>query len=105
MAISPFYVGQTNPPLSLSFKDDSGSAINLTSVTLSLLIRNTQWQTPDIVGGGSFTITNAAAGLATYQWVTADTQLASDYFQLLFKAVNGSAVTYFDPVPFQIKPI
>ena len=103
MAISPFYVSQTLPIMALTLTDDTGAAINLTGATLSLTIHNTQTQ-EDVAGAGTWAITNATAGQATYTWASADTQTAGQ-FMLYVRITYSGGVAVADPISWQVNAV
>lgn len=103
MAVSPFYCGQTLPVMSLTLTDDTGAAINLTGAALSLIIHNTQTQ-EDVAGAGTWDITNATAGQATYTWASADSSVAGN-FTLYIKATYAGGVAIADPINWQVLPL
>jgi len=73
------YTGFTSPPYPVQLLDDQGKAINLTGVptdNFNLILQDVdtlQFQK----GTGSWTITDAAAGKASYQWSSADLVVAN----------------------------
>jgi hypothetical protein len=101
MAISPWSCGATLPVWQATFTDDSGNALNLTGATLSLIIHNTQTQ-EDVAGAGTWTITNATSGQATYAWAAADSAEPGIYSLSVRITFSGGGVLYTDPVPWTV---
>jgi hypothetical protein len=89
--------------MAVTFVDDGNAAINLTGATLTLIIHNTQTNT-DATGAGSWTITNAAGGLATYAWAAADSATSGTYL-LYIKATYSGGVSICDPIPWQVNAV
>jgi hypothetical protein len=101
MPVTPLFVGETHKPLSVTFLDDSGAALNLTGATLSVRFSGVSGSA-SFLGGGSFSITNAAAGLFTYTLVAGDVATPGTW-QLQFKATYGDAtVSFSDPIPLEV---
>jgi hypothetical protein len=96
-------VGATLPVMALTLTDDTGAAINLTGATLSLIIHNTQTQ-EDVAGAGTWAITNAAAGQATYTWASGDTATAGS-FLLYVKATYSGGVAIADPIKWMVNAV
>src|SRR5215471_15893520 len=74
MSNSPRYVGFIDPPYAITITDDSGTPLNLTGCTsnsFTLTMVNVYDNTGKS-GVGAWTVTNAAAGQASYQYASAD---------------------------------
>ena len=100
MAITPFYVGQTHVKLSLTWQDDSGTAVDLTGATVTC--RFLPVHGAGFAGTGTVNVTNAAGGVFTYAFSAGDVATAGDY-TLQFKAVYGdSTVNFADPLGLSI---
>ena len=103
MSISPWYTGQTLPALAITLLDDDNAPVNLTGATLALLIESesTTGSTNEPVGAGTWTITNATAGQATYAWAAADVATAGQYqLRVVVTLPNGTVKT--DAVPWSV---
>ena len=100
MALSPWQCGATLPVMPFQFQGDSGVATNLTGATLSLTIHNTQTGA-DVAGVGTWTITNATAGQATYTFAAADSEVAGLY-DLYIIATYSAGDLPFNPIPWQV---
>jgi hypothetical protein len=101
MGISPWTAGDTHRPISSTFVDDSGVAVDLTGATLSITFDGpTRY-----VGTGTFVVLNAAAGTFTYQFSAADVALANvgDY-ALQFVATFSDGTYSLNPVPWALVP-
>lgn len=103
MAISPMWVGQTLPVWSVVLVDSNGVPVNLTGATLNTLITNTQSGGQTFTGAGSWLITNAAAGLATYSWAATDTEAPGQYSLQVIATFSGG-IREWQPVPWLLKP-
>jgi hypothetical protein len=102
LAYSPLYVGETHKPLTVTWSDDSGNALNLTGATLS--VRFVPNSGSAFAGTGTFSVTNAAAGQFTYTFSTSDVATAATYI-LQFKANYAAGNDQFsDPITIQILP-
>lgn len=100
MAISPWPSGATLPVWAVTITDDTGAAVNLTNATITLLIRNVN-NTSGVSGAGTWTITNATAGQATYSWAAADSANVGSYMlTVIITFSNGVIKT--DPVLWQV---
>jgi predicted alpha/beta superfamily hydrolase len=87
--------------MAVTFVDDGNAAINLSGATLALIIHNTQTNT-DTAGAGAWTITNAAGGLATYAWASADSATPGTYLLYIKATYGGGGVAFADPIPWQV---
>lgn len=101
MGITPFEHGATLPVWEVTVQDDTGVAINLTGATISLVIVNTLTGV-QLTGAGSWTITNAAAGQATYYWAAADTAVPGSYKLLVSITLAPGSILKPDPVSWQV---
>lgn len=101
MSFSPLYVGETHKPLSVTWLDDSNTALNLTGATLSVRFSGVGTST-SFAGGGSFSITSSVGGQFTYTFVSADVA-APGTWQLQFLATYGDgSKQYSDPLPLEV---
>lgn len=91
MAISPWAVGQLLPVWTVTFTDDSGATLNLTGATLTLQIRNKS-SGAVTSGAGSFVVTSASTGLATYSPDAADVAAAGEYEVRGVATIGGKEV-------------
>lgn len=99
--ITPWYVGQTLPNLTVTFQTDTLAPQPLTNLTPSLVIRNPVTGV-DMAGAGTWSIANAAAGIAQYTWASADVAVAGSYV-LVITLTDGSGRTLkCDPIPWQV---
>ncbi len=78
MSISPWPLGQLLPVWTVTFQDDSGVALDLTGASLTLQIRNRS-SGAVTSGAGSFVITSASTGVATYSPASADVATAGEF--------------------------
>lgn len=107
MSNSPRYIGFLDPPYNVTLTDDSGAAINLTgctssSFTLTMLNQSTALSQQ---GVGVWTITNAVAGQASYQWTTNDLATAGPW--MVYTTVHlpsESSPREFDPELILVLP-
>jgi hypothetical protein len=98
---SPLYVNETHRPLSVTFLDDSNTALNLTTATLSVRFGGVGTSV-SFTGAGTFNITNATAGLFTYTFAAGDVANPGSW-NLQFIATYGDGTKQFsDPVPLEI---
>jgi hypothetical protein len=81
--------------------DDSNTALNLTTATLSVRFSGVG-SSASFTGAGAFNITNAAGGLFTYTFASSDVSVAGTW-QLQFIATYSDTTKQFsDPVPFEV---
>lgn len=101
MPISPLYVGEAHRPLSVTWQDDSGAALDLTTATLTVRFSGVAGST-GFNGTGTFNITSAATGKFTYTLSATDVAVAGTW-NLQFIATYGDGTKQFsDPVPLSI---
>ena len=93
--------GATLPAFQPTFTDDTGTAINLTGGTLALKLRNLSTLV-ETNGAGSWTVTNALQGKASYAWAAADTQTKGQ-FVILVSVTYAGGVMKFDPIALTIQ--
>ncbi len=94
------YIGDTSPPYNPTLEYDSGAPINLSALSNSdITIKLQSIDNPNTVvaGTGSMTITNAASGIISYQWATADTTLAQDRYYVWIILVWPTGPQHLDP--------
>lgn len=79
--ISPMTAGDTSPVWNPTIQDKFGVAINLTGLVAGNFQLKMKNEASGIikVGAGVFTIVNAAAGIITYAWNSADTSAAGEW--------------------------
>ena len=100
MPLFPLFVQQTRPTWLLTWQDDLGNPINLTSATITLRIRPGH-SAQAIAGGGVITIlpqSGATLGQFTYAPVAADLIRPDQNYDLQFKAVFGDATVLYHDV-------
>lgn len=105
MANSPRYVGFTSPPYNVTLIDDNGNPINLTGVAGTAFTWTLQNITENITfrGSGTWTVTNAAAGQASYALTSADVATAGNCLvYVTVQLPSESSPREFDPDPLQI---
>lgn len=101
MGITPWYVGQLLPLLTITFTDDSNKAVNLTGATLTLTIHNLATNS-SVAGAGSFVITDAANGVGTYTLDAVDVATAGNYTVQAVATINGKPLKA-DPISWVIE--
>jgi hypothetical protein len=85
----------------VTFLDDSNTALNLTTATLSVRFGGVG-TSQSFTGAGTFNITNAASGSFTYTFASTDVANPGSW-QLQFVATYGDSTKQFsDPVPLEI---
>ena len=104
MGITPFYVGQLLPTLTLTINKDAGVALDLTSATLTSLLHNVQTGQDTTMIGTWAVSSPATAGIAVYTWASGDTAIAGNY-QIIVTATYSGKPLDADPIPFLINPI
>ncbi len=82
-------VGDTKPVLQATLKDGAGNAVNLTGTTVKFSMRDVQ-STTIKRDKGTVVLTDAANGIVTYSWVTADTDTVGTYLGE-FEVTDGSS--------------
>lgn len=85
----------------MTFLDDSNTALNLTTATLSVRFGGVG-TSQSFTGAGTFNITNATSGLFTYTFASTDVANPGTW-QLQFLATYGDGTKQFsDPIPLEI---
>lgn len=97
---SPLYQTDTLVPLSCQFNTTSGTAVNLTNATITLVLSSANQRK---TGTGTWTISNASAGQAYYDWSAADVATPGTWTLQIEIAVGGQS-QHFDPKPLVIVP-
>src|SRR6266700_3013829 len=100
MSNSPRYIGFIDPPYNVTITDDSGAVMNLTGCTsnsFTLTMINPSTNTGKS-GVGAWTVTNATAGQASYQYAAADMNTAGTW--LLYTTVKLPS----EPGPRELDP-
>lgn len=98
---SPRYVGDLSRPLLVTFVDHEGNADPLTGATNLLLQLQNTANGAVTNGTGTWTITNAAEGQATYAWAVADVAQAGT-FLLQVSAMMPDGPAHWDYKLLQI---
>ena len=105
------YQNDTIPLISVAMTDDTGTVLPLTGLSATAitmkLIRNTvgaAFMTPaPIICTGVWSITNAAGGIARYQWVPTDTLTPGEYLtDIIIQTASGPI--HLDPFIIEILP-
>lgn len=98
MGISPMYVGNRLPYMSVPIATDSG-VFPLTDRVPSdfRLIMHNLSSGAITDGAGSFVVTNASAGLCTYRWAAEDVANEGDFKLFVVITIDGIDQT-FGPV-------
>ncbi len=91
---SPVYVGDTQVVFAPTFQHKDGTAVNLTGATISMKMQDTAGNTKTCAG--TWTIDNASAGQAHYQWQAADVSAAGTWTLYITIAINSQPV-HADP--------
>lgn len=91
MALAGAIQGARRPSQTITWTDDSGTAIDLSGATITARIRNvTNNSTVD--SDGTFTIVTAASGIFRWDYSATDVETAGN-FEVQFTATYGSAPT------------
>src|SRR2546429_6380565 len=107
MGNSPRYIGFIDPPYNVELVDDDGKAIDLTgcnsnSFTLTML---NEYANTSKVCTGVWTITDAAKGKASYQYMLSDVDTAGRWkHYVTAKLPSEPGPREFDPDPVDILP-
>jgi hypothetical protein len=103
LAYTPIPQGQTHVLLSLTWKDDTGTAIDLSGATITARIQPLHG-----TGGastGAITVVSAPAGTLTYKFATTEVATTGTY-QIQFKAVYADAtILYHDIIEYVIQAV
>jgi hypothetical protein len=92
---SPRFVGDTGNPLRATFVDGSSVAYSLSGATLALsLINLNASERTATLGTGTWTIVDAANGIAQYAWSSADVANAGIYGIEVTVTFPGGPVTF-----------
>lgn len=83
--------GGKRPSQTITWADDAGTPLDLTGATITARIRNRSTGVA-FNSTGTFTITNAAAGVFRWDYSTEDTATAGRY-EVQFTATFGTAPT------------
>lgn len=101
MPISPLYVNQLHRPISVTWLDDSNTALNLSGATLTVRFAGVAGS-QSFTGAGSFSVTNATAGQFTYTLASTDVATPGSW-QLQFVATYSDTTKQFsDPIPLEV---
>lgn len=103
---TPRYQGDTDRPLQHTFTDHLGATISLTgavAATMTLRMHN-QGTGAVTMGTGTWTITDAANGLAFYAWSAADVAVAGIYL-IQAGVIFPDGPLHFDARVLEIKPL
>ena len=85
--------GDSTPVFTDTILDASGNPVNLTSASVTFVMRNLANASPTV--NASASITNAAAGEVQYSWNTGDTATAGEYMvQWRITLSGGGTYTY-----------
>jgi hypothetical protein len=101
MGISPFYVGQLLPTMTLTFTKDTGGVLDLTGATITSLLHNIETGQDTAMVGAWAVNSPATAGVATYTWAAGDTATAGNYLIYPVATFAGKPENG-DPIPFLI---
>lgn len=106
MSYSPITQGEilTFP---CTFIQDDGTPLNLTGASLQLIVDPVPGSPPQntrFVGAGSFAVTNAAGGLASYTNAAGDTSNPGYWIMTAVATYPGSQPRYSDPLQLLIRP-
>jgi hypothetical protein len=101
MSISPMTQGSTLPALQVTFTSDAGTAIDLTNGTIALALVNLA-SNSSTAGTGTWSVTNALQGKATYAWSLTDLA-TKGYYHVIITITWASGVMKFDPIPLEIR--
>lgn len=101
MPISPLFVGETRRPISVTWQDDLGVAVDLTGATLVVRFGGVAGST-SFTGTGTFNVLSALAGTFTYTLSTADIGTPGTW-RLQFTAtyVDGTKL-FADPIDLEV---
>lgn len=86
--------GDTTPALATTILGSNGSALNLTSATVSFTMRTLTSNTP-VTLAGTASITNATAGQVQFAWAAADTQTPGLYMGEWHVTLSGGGTYTF----------
>ena len=91
MALAAAIVGAKRPSQTITWPDDEGNVFDLTGATIPARIRNRSSYVT-VASDGTFTITNAAAGVFRWDYGAVDVTTAGLY-EVQFTATFGSNPT------------
>lgn len=97
---TPIYVGDTAVPFAPTFTHKDGTAVNLSGATISMKMVSETGTTKTC--SGSWTIDNASAGQAHYNWQNADVSTAGTWTLYVVITTGGSPV-HADPKLLEIQ--
>lgn len=103
---SPRYVSNLANPLQITLLDNENVPYDLSGLNTSTAFSLKLIDTVDrsvITGTGYWTIPNAAAGIAQYQWVSADVSIPGTY-RIKIAVTFSSGVLTFDQKILEILP-
>lgn len=95
--IGPYSTGEIPEPILVSYKDATGTAIDLTGFSAAVAIEAID-QTVAGLGAGAVTITDPAAGVVRYVWAAADFTTDGCYRLQLWV---GNGTNRYASVPFE----
>lgn len=90
-------------PWKFTLKDETGSAVDVTSATITLSMRLSGSSTNKI-DGGSVTLTDASNGIITYSPTSGDVDTAGSYYIELKITDSGSKIQHnFELIRMEIR--
>lgn len=104
MPYTPIFTTDTGYTYTVTWQDDSGTAVNLTGATVTLRLQPLPPSTAaTFAATGTITLTNPSSGIFTYAPSSADVTTAASY-NAQFKAVlAGGGVLHTDIFPLAIQ--
>ena len=102
MGISPWQIGQTRPTWSITWLDDSKTAINLTGA--SVVMRISLYGGVGYTGTGTLIVTGPTLGQFTYLPALADFPTAGNYTVETRATYGDGTVLYSDPLFLVVNP-
>ena len=75
VSCGPYVVGEKPPPLTYTFQDSTGVAINLTAYTAKFVVKETDGTATTY----NATVTTPASGIVTYAWTGTEFATAGHY--------------------------
>lgn len=101
---SPIYCGDTGAPFDPVFLRKDGSAEDLTGATITMIMEDAEGNSK--TAAGTWTITNAANGQASYSYASTDVNTAGNWTLYITITVGGKPLTADTKnLEIKVKPI
>lgn len=87
---SPILCGDTGAPFDPLFLHKDGSVVDLTGATISMIMEDSEGNVK--IAMGTFTVTNAAGGQASYSYAASDVNTAGSWTLYIAITIGGKPI-------------